>query len=346
MEDLKPYLARLVEGQELSEKEAAKVVGLIMDGRATEAQIGALLTAWRMRGETWQEVAGAARAMRERMIRVPHGLPENAPLVDTCGTGGDAKGTFNVSTAAAFVVAAAGIPVAKHGNRSITSRSGSADVLEALGIPLEVPPELSARALEKVGFAFLFAPAYHPAVKAVMGPRRELGFRTIFNLLGPLCNPAGANTQILGVFDFRLTEKMAYALDALGCRRALVVFGEGGYDEFTVTGSTKVSELREGRITTYYVDPPDVGLELCEDPAELLGRDAAENARIIENILSGQETGPKRDMVLLNAGAALYAAEKTLDLRGGVALAREILESGKAYAKLEEIRRFFRTLRT
>ncbi len=344
MEALKPYLANLIEGRELSEEEAAEVVGFIMDGKATPAQVGALLAAWRMKGETWREIAGAARALRERMVRVPHRA--SAPVVDTCGTGGDAKGTFNVSTAAAFVVAAAGVPVAKHGNRSVTSRSGSADVLEALGIPLEVPPELSARALEEVRFCFLFAPAHHPAVKAVMGPRRELGFRTIFNLLGPLCNPAGADTQVLGVFDFRLTEKMAYALDALGCRRALVVFGEGGYDEFTVTGSTKVSELREGRITTYYVDPPDVGLELCENPEELLGGGAAENARIIERILSGEDPGPRTDMVLLNAGAALYAAEKTLDLRGGVALAREILESGKAYAKLEEIRRFFQTLRT
>ncbi|QJA06369.1 anthranilate phosphoribosyltransferase [Thermosulfurimonas marina] len=342
MEDLRAYLRRLVEGRELSEEEAARVVGFIMEGRATPAQIGALLAAWRMRGETWREIAGAARALREHMVRVEHGL--SGPVVDTCGTGGDAKGTFNVSTAAALVVAAAGVPVAKHGNRSVTSRSGSADVIEALGIPLEVPPEVSARALREVGFCFLFAPAYHPAMKEVAGPRRELGFRTIFNLLGPLANPALADTQVLGVFDFRLTEKMAYALDALGARRALVVFGEGGYDEFTVTGSTKVSELREGRITTYYVDPQDVGLEFCEDPGELLGGDAQENARLLENLLSGKETGPKRDMVLLNAGAALYAAEKTLDLRGGVALAREVLESGAARQKLEEIRRFFQTV--
>ncbi|HFC96992.1 MAG TPA: anthranilate phosphoribosyltransferase [Thermosulfurimonas dismutans] len=344
MEALKSYLKKLVEGQELSEEETMELVGLLVEGQATPAQIGALLTAWRMRGESWREVAGAARALRQRMIPVPHRL--SSPVVDTCGTGGDAKGTFNVSTAAALVVAAAGVPVAKHGNRSVTSRSGSADVIEALGIPVEVPPELSARALEEVGFCFLFAPAHHPALRTVMGPRRELGFRTIFNLLGPLCNPAGADTQILGVFDFLLTEKMAFALDALGCRRALVVFGEGGYDEFTVTGSTKVSELREGRITTYYVDPPDVGLELCEDPEALKGGDARENARIIEDLLSGRDTGPRRDMVLLNAGAALYAAEKTLDLKGGVALAREILESGAAARKLEEIKRFYRTLRT
>ena len=346
MEDLKPYLAKLVEGKDLTEEEAAEVIGLIMDGRATPAQIGALLCALRIKGETWQEVAGAARAMRKRMVKVPHGLPEDQPLVDTCGTGGDAKGTFNVSTAAAFVVAAAGIPVAKHGNRSVTSRSGSADVLEALGIPLELPPEFAARALSEVGFTFLFAPAYHPAVKVVIGPRRELGFRTLFNLLGPLCNPALANTQVLGVFDFRLTEKMAYALDALRVRRALVVFGEGGYDEFTVTGWTKVSELRDERITTYYVTPEEVGLERCEDPEELKGGDAEENARILKNILSGKDTGPRRDMVLLNAGAALYAAEKTLDLKGGVKLAREILESGKAYEKLQEVQNFFKTLKT
>ncbi|RUM89484.1 MAG: anthranilate phosphoribosyltransferase [Thermodesulfatator sp.] len=342
MEEFKVYLQRLVEGRELSEEEAAELMGLLLEGRATPAQMGALLTAWRMRGEHWREIAGAARALRERMVRVEHGLP--GPVVDTCGTGGDAKGTFNISTAAALVVAAAGVPVAKHGNRSVTSRAGSADVVEALGIPLQVPPEISSQALREVGFCFLFAPAHHPALKEVMETRRELGFRTIFNLLGPLCNPALADTQVLGVFDFRLTEKMAFALDALGARRALVVFGEGGYDEFTVTGSTKVSELREGRITTYYVDPEDVGLEFCEAPEELLGGEAAENAQIIEDILAGKETGPKRDMVLLNAGAALYAAEKTLDLKGGVALARKILDSGAALRKLEEIRRFFRTV--
>ncbi len=342
MEEFKELLGKVVEGRDLSLSEASRAVELMMEGGVTPAQIGAFLTALRMKGETWEEVAGAASAMRKKMLRVSTDIPASLPLVDTCGTGGDAKGTFNVSTTVAFVVAAAGVPVAKHGNRSVTSRCGSADVIEALGIPLSVPVELAEKALAETNFVFLFAPQYHPAMKVVMGPRRELGFRTVFNLVGPLCNPAMANTQLLGVFDFKLTEKMAYALDALGTRRALVVFGEGGYDEFTVCGWTKVSELRDGRITTYYVSPEEVGLERCEDPEELKGGDAKENAKIIEDILSGKETGAKRNMTLLNAGAALYAAEKTLDLKGGVELARELIDSGKAYEKLNEVREFFK----
>ena len=227
--------------------------------------------------------------------------------------------------------------MAKHGNRSVSSKCGSADVLEALNIKVDMPPEMAAECLEEFGLCFLFAPLYHPALKQVAPVRKALGIRTIFNLLGPLLNPAGANTQVLGVSDFRLTEKMAFALDALGCRRALVVFGEEGYDEFVVTGSTKVSELREGRITTYYVDPEDVGLELCEEPEELAGGDAQTNARIIREILLGKDEGPRRDMVALNAGAAIYAAEAVIDLKAGVKKALDILSSGKAMDKLEEL---------
>ena len=334
---IKAALGKLVERKDLSAEEIRVVLEEIISGQATPAQIGALLAAFRTKGETWEELAAAAKFLREKSLKVPHGLPSEEPLVDTCGTGGDAKGTFNVSTAAAFVAAAGGVKVAKHGNRSVSSRCGSADVIEALGIKVDMPPEMAAECLREFGLCFLYAPLYHPALKNVGPIRKELGFRSIFNLLGPLLNPAGANVQILGVYDFRLTEKMAFALDALGCKRALVVFGEGGYDEMVVTGSTKVSELREERITTYYVDPEDVGLELCEDEEELKGGDAQENALLIRDILAGKETGPKRDMVALNAGAVFYAAEKTIDLKAGVKMALDILASGKALDKLEEL---------
>ncbi len=337
MEDLKDTLERLIAGKDLSAEETERIFRQIIAGEVDERQLAGLLVALRAKGESWEEIAAAARVLREASLKVPHRLPPDEPLVDTCGTGGDRKGVFNVSTAAAFVVAAAGIKVAKHGNRSVSSKCGSADVLEALNIKVDMPPEMAAECLEEFGLCFLFAPLYHPALKQVAPVRKALGIRTIFNLLGPLLNPAGANTQVLGVSDFRLTEKMAFALDALGCRRALVVFGEEGYDEFVVTGSTKVSELREGRITTYYVDPEDVGLELCEEPEELAGGDAQTNARIIREILLGKDEGPRRDMVALNAGAAIYAAEAVIDLKAGVKKALDILSSGKAMDKLEEL---------
>ena len=337
MFDLRDYLEKLIARKDLSPEETTTLFEKIIHDETDGYQLAGLLVALRAKGESWEEIAAAARVLREASLKVPHRLPPDLPLVDTCGTGGDHQGTFNVSTAAAFVVAAAGIKVAKHGNRSVSSKCGSADVLEALNIKVDMPPEMAAECLETYGLCFLFAPLYHPALKKVAPVRRALGIRTIFNLLGPLLNPAGANVQVLGVADFRLTEKMAFALDALGSRRALVVFGEGGYDELVVTGSTKVSELREGRITTYYVDPQDVGLELCEDPEELKGGDAQENARIIREILMGRDEGPRRDMVALNAGAAIYAAEAVIDLKAGVKKALEILASGKAMDKLEEL---------
>ncbi len=337
MKDLKAVLEKLIAKKDLGPQEMQEVFQAILEGEVNEPQLAGFLVALRAKGESWEEIAAAARVLREAALKVPHRLPPEEPLVDTCGTGGDQKGTFNVSTAAAFVVAAAGVKVAKHGNRSVSSKCGSADVLEALNVKVDMPPEMAAECLERLGLCFLFAPLYHPALKEVAPVRKALGIRTIFNLLGPLLNPAGANTQVLGVSDFRLTEKMAFALDALGCRRALVVFGEEGYDEFVVTGSTKVSELREGRITTYYVDPEDVGLEFCEEPEELRGGDAQENARIIRDILAGKEEGPRRDMVALNAGAAIYAAERAIDLKAGVKKALEILSSGKALDKLEEL---------
>ena len=337
MSKLKEALIKVSEGKDLSPNETEAAFAEIVTGDFDERVLAGLLVGLKVKGETWEEIAAVARTLRKAALKVPHNVPPEEPLVDTCGTGGDRKGTFNVSTAAAFVVAAAGIKVAKHGNRSVSSKCGSADVLEALGVKIDMPPEMAAECLSTCGICFLFAPLYHPAMKNVAPVRKALSLRTIFNLVGPLLNPAGANTQVLGVSDFRLTEKMAFALDALGSKRALVVFGEGGYDEFVVTGSTKVSELREGRITTYYVDPPDVGLELCEEPEELLGGDAEENARIIREILLGKETGPKRDMVALNAGAAIYAAEAVIDLKAGVKKALEILSAGKAIDKLEEL---------
>ncbi|OAG27308.1 anthranilate phosphoribosyltransferase [Thermodesulfatator autotrophicus] len=340
MSKLKEALLKASEAKDLAPEEIEAAFSEVITGNFDERQLAALLTALKIKGETWEEIAALARTLRKVAREVTHSLPEEEPLVDTCGTGGDRKGTFNVSTAAAFVVSAAGVKVAKHGNRSVSSKCGSADVLEALGVKIDMPPEVAAACLETCGLCFLFAPLYHPAMKYVAPVRKALGFRTIFNLVGPLLNPARANTQVLGVSDFRLTEKMAFALDALGARRALVVFGEEGYDEFVVTGSTKVSELREGRITTYYVDPEDVGFELCEEPEELLGGDAQQNAEIIRNILLGKETGPKRDMVALNAGAAIYAAEKAIDLKAGVKKALEILASGKAMDKLEELINF------
>ncbi len=335
--DLRNFLEKVIAKKDLSPQETEKIFKAVIAGEVDEYQLAGFLVALRAKGESWEEIASAARVLREASLKVPHRVPATEALVDTCGTGGDHKGTFNVSTAAAFVVAAAGIKVAKHGNRSVSSKCGSADVLEALGIKVDMPPEMAAECLENFGICFLFAPLYHPALKQVAPVRRALGIRTIFNLLGPLLNPAGANVQVLGVSDFRLTEKMAFALDVLGCRRALVVFGEEGYDEFVVTGSTKVSELRDGRITTYYVDPEDVGLEFCEEPEELKGGDAEENARVIKEILMGRETGPKRDMVALNAGAAIYAAEAAIDLKAGVKKALEVLSSGKAMDKLEEL---------
>ena len=342
MKDIKSVIEKLLERKDLAPQETEEIFEAILEGEINDSQLAGFLVALRAKGETWEEIASAARVLRAASLKVPHSLPPEEPLVDTCGTGGDQKGIFNVSTAAAFVVAAAGVKVAKHGNRSVSSRCGSADVLEALGVKIDMPPEMAAECLEQFGLCFLFAPLYHPALKKVAPVRKALGIRTIFNLLGPLLNPAGANTQILGVSDFRLTEKMAFALDALGCRRALVVFGEEGYDELVVTGSTKVSELREGRITTYYVDPEDVGLELCEEPEELKGGDAQENARIIREILAGKAEGPRRDMVALNAGAAIYAAERAIDLKAGVKKALEILSSGKALDKLEELISFSR----
>jgi anthranilate phosphoribosyltransferase len=330
-DNLRPALRKVAAGKSLTETEAAEAFELIMSGAASEAQIAALLMGMRARGETVDEIAGAARVMRARVIKVR--APEGA--IDTCGTGGDAKGTHNISTCAAFVVAGAGVPVAKHGNRSISSRSGSADVLAALGVNIECAPDAIARCIEQCGLGFMFAPAHHAAMRYVAKVRSELGTRTIFNLLGPLANPAGATYQLVGVFGAEWVEPIAEVLGRLGVKRAWVVHGADGLDELTTAGVSHVAVLDGGRVSSFKVSPKNAGL--AETRAEdLRGGDAAENAAHIRAVLGG-DTGPFRDIVLLNAGAALLVAGKAKTLRDGVALAARSIDSGKAKGVLEAL---------
>jgi len=326
MTAIQPFILRLLDGHSLTREQAYEAMMTIMRGEATPAQIGAYLIALRMKGETVDEITGSALAMRDNAVRIRPNV-NGSPLVDTCGTGGDGSGTFNVSTTAAFVVAATGRPVAKHGNRSVSSRSGSADVLAALGANLDLTPEQVQGAIEEVGIGFLFAPRFHPAMKHAIGPRRELGVRTIFNILGPLTNPAHATHQVLGVFAPELTEPLAHVLGDVGVRAAFVVHGHGGLDELSVTGPNRVSALREGDVTTFELDPAELGFPRAPREA-LLGGDAQENARITRAILTGEEQGPKRDMVILNAAAAI--ATETGDWTSAVEEAREAVDSGRA----------------
>jgi anthranilate phosphoribosyltransferase len=335
---IKEAIGKVVAHIDLSEAEMVEAMNEIMSGAATTAQIGSFITGLRMKGETVEEITGAARVMREKSTKIHTGVDTRAGevLVDTCGTGGDSSGTFNVSTTTAFVVAGAGLPVAKHGNRSVSSRCGSADVLEALGVDLNMSAVQVGNCVREIGIGFLFAPLLHGAMKHAIGPRREIGIRTIFNVLGPLTNPAGANVQVIGVYAPDLCEKLAGVLAKLGTRRALVVCGEGNLDEMTVTGGTQVAELKEGVVSSYTVDPEVVGLSRCT-LAELRGGDTVEeSARQLKEILQNIP-GPRRDMVLLNSGAALMAAGRAADLATGVDLARRIIESGAALAKLEAL---------
>lgn len=328
-------IQKLIEGFDLQESEAAYAMGCIMDGNATPAQIGGFITALRAKGETIDEITACAKVMREKCSRI---YPEIDYFIDTCGTGGDRKNTFNISTAAAFVAAAGGVKVAKHGNRSVSSRSGSADVLEALGINISLGPELVCKCIEETGMGFMFAPDFHKSMKFAAGPRRELGIRTVFNILGPLTNPAGAKGQLLGVFEKELTEQIARVLLKLGVERAMVVHGQGGFDELTVTGSTLVAELRDGRIFNYEITPEDLGLtKVSKENIE--GGSAFENAEIILGIFKGRK-GVERDMVLINAAAALYIGKAVENMKDGVALAGEIIDSGLAMDKILELRSF------
>jgi anthranilate phosphoribosyltransferase len=317
------------QGRSLSEEEAAVVMGEIMSGEATPAQLAAFLVALRLKGETVEEIAGMARVMRAKALRVPF---EGSPLLDTCGTGGDGMGTFNVSTAAVFVAAGAGAVVAKHGNRAMTSHCGSADVLEALGARIDLPPEGVAHCLREVGIGFMFAPAFHPAMRFAAGPRREIGVRSVFNILGPLTNPAGARAQVLGVADAAIGEKMIEVLGRLGCRHALVVHGEDGLDEMSLSSPTLVYELEEGDIRSYRVRPEEVGLRQASGQA-VKGGSPEENAAAMRAVFGGEQ-GPLRDIVLLNSAAALVAADKAASLTEGVTLAAQTIDSGAAREKL------------
>ncbi len=330
---LKPFIKKVMQGQDLTLSEAEEAMNIIMTGQATPAQIGGYLVALRMKGESVAEIAGSARAMRENASPVQ--LTANgAPLLDTAGTGGDGAHTFNISTTAAFIIAGAGYKVAKHGNRAASSRSGSADVLEALGVNLNLTPEQVGQCIEQVGIGFLFAPKFHPAMRHAIGPRRELAVRTIFNVLGPLTNPAGATHQLIGVFDPDLTEVMAQVLGELGGTAAFIVHGYDGLDELTTSGPNRVSHLQNGRVTTYELDPTEYGF-IPASVDSLRGGDPAENATIMQAILAGEDHSARRDVALLNAAAAITT--HTGDFRESVALARHALDSGAASRKLEAL---------
>lgn len=330
---LKTYIAKLLEGNDLTASEAEAAMAVIMSGEATPAQIGGYLVALRMKGETVDEITGSARAMRAQASPMPQ-LPNGKPLLDTAGTGGDGSHSFNISTAAAFVIAGCGQMVAKHGNRAASSACGSADVLEELGVKIDLAPGQVADCIHKVGIGFLFAPRFHPAMKHAIGPRQQLGQRTIFNILGPLTNPAGATHQLIGVYDPDLTAPLAEVLRALGGTAALVVHGHGGLDELSSNGPNKVSHLQQGRVTTFELDPAELGLRPANQ-SELRGGDPMRNAGILRALLAGEDQGPRRDVVLLNAAAAL--ATEDGDIESALAVARESLDGGAALEKLEEL---------
>lgn len=328
-------IGKLVGQQHLTEEEAAQAMRQIMEGGATPAQIAAFLIALHIKGETIEEITGCARVMREKATQIRASYPN---VIDTCGTGGDGLQTFNISTTAAFVVAGAGVPVAKHGNRAMSSRCGSADLLQALGVAIELNPERAETCLAEVGITFLFAPLFHSAMKYAIGPRREIGVRTIFNILGPLTNPAGAKRQLLGVSMREFVEPMARVLGKLGSTRALVVHGDDGLDEITLTGETYISALEAGRIASYTISPEQFGLRRVPLDA-LVGGDAPQNAEITMAVLEGKQ-GPHRDVVLLNAAAALVVAEAAADLEAGLQLAAYAIDSGAALEKLRRLQCF------
>jgi anthranilate phosphoribosyltransferase len=330
-------LGRLLDGHDLSRAQAREVMDEIMRGEATPAQMGAFLVALRIKRETPDEIAGCAEAMRDHVLAV---RPKRRDLVDTAGTGGDGARTFNISTAAALVAAAAGAGVAKHGNRAVSSASGSADVLEALGFPLELPPELIERSIDELGFGFLFAPAHHPAMRHAAPVRRELGQRTVFNVLGPLTNPAGARAQVVGVYSPELVPTIAAVLAQLGAERAFVVHGADGIDELSPSGPNLVAEVAYGEVRRWEIDPLELGIPRCA-PSELAGDSPAENARLIREILAGTK-GPKRNAVVLNAAGAIAAAGHASDLKEGIGLAAEAIDSGAAATRLEELIAFAR----
>lgn len=330
--DIKQALNKLVERQSLTKEEARDVMMTIMEGEATNAQIGAIVTALRMKGETVQEIAGFAEVMREKSLKLHH---HQTGVLDTCGTGGSGISKFNVSTTSAIICATLGVPVAKHGNRAMSGKSGSADVLEALGVNIAITPEQAAQCLDRIGICFMFAQNYHPSMKHAAGPRREIGIRNIFNILGPLTNPANAEYQLMGVFDRGKTELIAGVLKELGLKRALVVSSHDGLDEISISAPTQVSELQGGVIRTYDITPEQLGISV-RPMTDILGGDPARNAEIVKDVLSGGKSA-YRDIVLANAAAALYVSERCASLAEGVQLAAQAIDSGQAYAKLEEL---------
>ncbi len=327
---IKEAIKKVNEGKDLSEKEALDVMNEIMGGSATPAQIAAFLTALRLKGETVDEIFACATVMRQKA----ESISVQGTAVDTCGTGGDGSGTFNISTTVAFVVAGAGVSVAKHGNRSVSSRSGSADLLESLGVNITLTPKDVETCVNDIGIGFLFAPTFHKAMKYAIGPRREIGIRTVFNVLGPLTNPANVAHQVIGVYDERLTEPLANVLRRFGLRHALVVHGSG-LDELSTIDRTKVSELKNGKVETYYLTPEQYGLDRAR-LEDIQGGTPEENTKITRSVLDGEDS-PYTDIVLLNAGAALYAADKTGDIAEGIELARQAIKSGKAREKLDQL---------
>ena len=340
---LREALGRIIEGKDLDVESMTKAVGAIMEGQATGAQIGAFLTAMRMKGESVEEIAGAAMALRDRCVRLPgYDGAADGDLVDTCGTGGDGAGTVNVSTLAAITAAGAGARVAKHGNRSVSSLCGSADLLTALGVRIDVPPEIAAQCLKKAGFAFLFAPLYHPAMKSVGPARQEMGIRTLFNLIGPLCNPAGVRRQIMGVYSKELVEVIAGVLGRLKCERAMVVASTDGLDEISVCAPTTIAHLYEdGTIEVLTADPDDLGIK-THKPDSLKGGDPDHNAALSLELFKGAH-GAIRDAVVVNAGAALVVSGKAQDVNEGIKMAGTSIDSGKAFEVLETVKNLTRT---
>ncbi|MDI6642627.1 MAG: anthranilate phosphoribosyltransferase [Candidatus Hodarchaeaceae archaeon] len=333
MNTVQAVIGKLVERKDLTRSEAEEAMKCIMSGEATPAQISSFLTALCMKGETVDEITAFAEVMRTFATRITPRV--DGVLVDTCGTGGDKIKTFNISTAAMFIAAGAGVPIAKHGNRSVTSKAGSADVVEALGVRIDLPPEEVQRCIETVGIGFMFAPRFHGAMKYATPVRREMGIRTVFNILGPLTNPAGAQAQVMGVYDAALTEKLASVLGNLGCGRAMVVHGMEGLDEISTLGETQISELSGGEVRTYKIAPEDFGIERTV-PESIAGKELDENVRMMLKVLRG-ERGPRRDIVLLNAAAAIVVGGKARDLHEGVAIAANTIDSGRAYEKVVQL---------
>lgn len=333
---IKEYIKSLVDGHDMSLAESKEAMEEIMTGAATPSQIAALITALRIKGETPEEITGFAEVMRSHAVKLS---PKTPYFVDTCGTGGDVSGTFNVSTVASFIAAGAGVIIAKHGNRAVSSKCGSADLLEQLGIKIDIPPEKVADCIDTVGIGFIFAQLFHQAMKHAAPTRKEIGIRTIFNILGPVSNPANTKGQLMGVYSKKLTRVMSEVLKNQGCDTAMVVHGTDGIDEVSVSGSTKISHLSKGIISEYYIEPEDFGMKK-QPLSSISGGSAEENAATAVDILKGKEKGARRDVSLLNAAAAIVVGKKASDIREGLKIAEKALDSGAALYKLEELRRY------